>query len=255
MLERAWRTVATAICFASFGIGGIAIGVLVWPALLLVRDRCRRTDIARRIIRRSFAGFVCLMRGLGVLSLEVRGAQRLARRGLLILPNHPSLIDVVILLALVENGSCIVKAALLRSPFTVGPLRAAGYIANHEGPGLLDDCIAALARGDNLVVFPEGTRSVPGRPPCLLRGAGQIAVRCACPVTPVIIRVSTPTLYKAARMLHVPHRRPHFTVDIRPDLDMALYRAAAKPYSVRARRFTESLQDYYARETREPDPG
>ena len=34
-------------------------------------------------------------------------------------------IDVIVLLALVDNGSCIVKGALLRNPFTWGPLRAA----------------------------------------------------------------------------------------------------------------------------------
>lgn len=250
MLERSRRTLATALCFATFGAGGLAIGLLVFPLLmLLVRDPLRRSSAARGLIRRAFGAFVSMMRGLGVLTLEVRGAEHLAGRGKLILPNHPSLIDVIMLLSLVENGSCIVKAALLRNPFTWGPLRAAAYVPNRDGPALLDACIDALARGDNLVVFPEGTRSVPSAPVQLQRGAANIAIRCDCAVVPVLIRVSTPTLYKSAPWMHVPRDRPHFVLEAMPALDMTLYRSNDSPYSVRARRLTRSLQDYYSRET------
>jgi len=250
MPDRARRAIATALCFATFGAGGLLIGAVLFPLLMLVlRDSGHCAASARRIIRHGFSGFVAMMRGLGVLTLEVHGADRLARTGLLILPNHPTLIDVILLLALVDNGSCIVKGSLLRNPFTWGPLRAARYVPNHQGPELLNDCLAAVAAGDNLVVFPEGTRTVPGRSHHLLRGAANIAVRSDCPVVPVVIRVSTPTLYKNAPTMHVPRTRPHFVVEVRPDFDMALYRGSDSPYSVCARRLTQALQDYYDMET------
>jgi 1-acyl-sn-glycerol-3-phosphate acyltransferase len=254
MAERCWRILATGTCFVTFGLGGLVLGLLMWPALLAcVRGEQARTRAVRRMIRRAFGVFVRMMRALGVITLEVRGAERLARRGQLILPNHPSLIDVVILLSLVEDGNCIVKSALLRNPFTRGAVRAARYIANDEGPAVLDSCVSALLGGDNLVMFPEGTRSVPGGVLRLYRGAAHIAVRSACPVTPVIIRVSTPTLYKGSRWFQVPRERPHFTVEVKGDIDMALYRVPGKSYSVLARRLTERLHDYYLQETREVD--
>ena len=100
MLERlswAWRLVATAVCFTWFGVGGFLLWVLVFPMLsLLVRDQARRSRYSRWVIHRAFRLFVDMMRGLGVLSYEVHGLDRLQRPGLLILANHPSLIDVVL---------------------------------------------------------------------------------------------------------------------------------------------------------------
>jgi hypothetical protein len=93
-----------------------------------------------------------------------------------VLANHPTLIDVVFLISLLPNADCVVKRVAC-NPFMRGPVRAAGYISNDDGAGLVDDCIAAVRAGGSLVIFPEGTRSVPGQPPRLQRGAANIAVR------------------------------------------------------------------------------
>jgi len=108
-------------------------------------------------------GFVGLMRGLGVLDYRLHDCERLQRPGLLVLANHPTLIDVVFLLALIPHADCVVKGRLARNPFTRGPIRAAGYITNEEPQGVLEAAGASLARGNALILFPEGTRSVPGR--------------------------------------------------------------------------------------------
>ena len=75
--------------------------------------------------------------------------------GLLILANHPSLIDVVFLISFVRHADCIVKAALAHNPFMRGPIRAAGFITNGDGAGLLEDCVKSLRGGNNLIVFPS----------------------------------------------------------------------------------------------------
>ena len=75
MLDRlgwCWRLVATGLCFASFGLGGLLLWALVFPAVsLLVREPARRACVSRRIIHLTFRFFVGLMRGLGVLTYEM----------------------------------------------------------------------------------------------------------------------------------------------------------------------------------------
>ena len=80
------------------------------------------------------------------MTYQIEGGERLQRDGLLVLANHPTLIDVVCLISLLPNADCVVKRAVARNPFMRGPVRAAGYISNDDGAGLVDDCVAAARR-------------------------------------------------------------------------------------------------------------
>ena len=83
-LNRCWRILATGFCFAVFGLGGLVVRCVVYPVLLLtVRNPLRRQHLSQAVIHHSFRWFVALMRGVGVLAYEVRGLERLQRRGLL----------------------------------------------------------------------------------------------------------------------------------------------------------------------------
>ena len=250
-VNHAWRVLATGISFAAFGIGGLLLRVLVFPPLQwCVRDPRRQRRIARRLIQRSFAAHVGLMHRLGVLTYEIRGRERLDRNGLLVLANHPTLIDVVFLVSLLPNADCVVKSAVARNPFMRGPVRACGYIANDDGAGLVDDCVAAVRAGGNLVIFPEGTRTVPGQPLRLQRGAANVAVRGGLDVTPVRISCAPATLTKGEKWYRVPSRRFHVRIEIGEDLPVAPFldgmEAGAGRENLAARRLTEHLADYFS---------
>ena len=243
LANRWWRVAGTGLLFALFGLGGLLLGVVVFPLLLVVvRHERRRSALARAIIHHLFRAFVALMCGLRLCSLEVRGRERLHRRGLLILASHPSLIDVVFLMALVRDADCIVKAALLRNPFTAGPVRAAGFVCNDSGPALIDDCVASVRAGNNLIVFPEGTRtpagSALGR---LQRGAANLAVRGELAITPVRIRCSQPMLAKHDKWWRVPPLPGHFTIDVGEDIPIASHLAQDGAQALAARRLTDEL--------------
>lgn len=244
-----WRIAATGTSFFVFGIGGLFLRIAVFPLLnILLLPPHLRIMLARHVVRFTFRGFVELMRFLGVLSYDIQGLQRLNRNGLLILANHPTLIDTVFLMAFIKQADCIVKNALLSNPFTRGPVRAAGYISNKYGPELMDDCITSLRNGNNLIIFPEGTRT--SRPGLMIfrRGAANIAIRGMHNITPVIIRCTPPTLGKGEKWWQVPPTRAHFNIEVKEDIDIRTFLANTSNESLAARHLTEYLQNYFIKE-------
>ncbi|MCP3102392.1 1-acyl-sn-glycerol-3-phosphate acyltransferase [Myxococcus sp. K15C18031901] len=250
-LERGWRVAATGIAFTTFGLGGLALRLLYFPLLsLCVRERGRRTRLARLAVHHSFRLFIEWMRVLGILRYRIEGVEKLARPGLLILANHPTLIDVVFLVSLVPNADCVVKASLATNPFTRGPIEATGYLCNDSGPGLVQDCIESVKAGNNLIIFPEGTRTPIRGPMTLQRGAANIAVRGPCNITPVTIRCEPLGLTKGTPWWKVPPSRMNFTIVVRDDIDVAPLVDEAGGEALAARHLTARLHDFFSRETR-----
>lgn len=248
-IGRAWRLFGTGLSFAAFGLGGVLLRVLVFPALrLFVRDRARLGRISRRLIQRSFSAHVGLMHRLGVLSYELHGVERLQRPGLLVLANHPTLVDVVFLVSLIPDADCVVKGPLARNPFTRGPVRATGYIFNDNGAGLVEDCIASVRSGRKLVIFPEGTRTPRDADlGPLQRGAANIAVRGALDITPVLVTCSPRTLGKGEKWYRVPSRRFHMRIEVLPDIPVAPFLMGTGE-AMAARRLTGHLGETFKTE-------
>ncbi len=220
------------------------LGLFAFPFLnLAIGDAARRRRMARRLVQRSFHLHIEFMRALGVLTYEVRGRERLAREGLLILANHPTLIDVVFLISLIPHADCIVKAGLLRNPFTRGPIQAAGFICNSGGAELVDDCMRSLSAGHNLIIFPEGTRTPLAGPVRLQRGAAHVAVKGRVDITPVHIHTSLPMLRKGVPWWQVPTQKPHFIFEVREDIDIQEFCVAAGSESLAARQVTDYLSE------------
>ena len=73
------------------------------------------------------------MRVLGILTYRVEGAERLREPGRLIVANHPTLLDVVLLVSQMPEVDCIVKRGLWRNPFLRWPVSWAGYLPNCRG--------------------------------------------------------------------------------------------------------------------------
>ena len=135
------------------------------------------------------------MESFGLIKLEVLGAEHLKAQGQLVVANHPSLLDVVYLISLIENTTSIVKSGMWINPFTAGTVLATNYIRNDaENP--LAESAQALADGDSLIVFPEGTRTDPSKPFKLQRGAANIALLAKKDITPVTIHSDPPRLLK-----------------------------------------------------------
>jgi 1-acyl-sn-glycerol-3-phosphate acyltransferase len=243
--SRYWRVFGAGLSFFVIGAGG----VLVFPLLNIVIWRRRlRIAVARRLIRFTFRSVVGVMRLFGVFQCEITGLERLERQGLLILANHPSLIDVVLLMAFVKRADCIVKSRLWRNPFMHATIRAAGYIRNDSGAAVIKDCIASLRSGNNLIIFPEGTRTPCGGSITLKRGAANIAVRCLCNVTPVLIRCTPAVPGKGKQFWQTLSRSVHFSIEVQEDIDIRPFIAQAGTDVLAARHLTDHLRNRFSKE-------
>lgn len=239
-----WRLLMTGLCFLLFGLGGLLLALVWFNLLRLVqRHAGRRQRLARRSIAWSFRFFLESARRLGVLDYQIHGADVLAgERSCLVVANHPTLIDYVLIASVMPETDCLVKGKLLRNPFVRGAILGAGYLINSQGETLLPDSRQRLARGDTLLIFPEGTRSQPGEPLRLQRGAANIAVRCGRPLRVVHIHCSEHLLDKASHWYDVPPAKPRFVVDVRERIAVEpfLAQSQAEP-ALAARRLNHHL--------------
>ena len=245
-LNFGWRLFATGVCFTTFGIGGMLLTVLVFPPLWLLpaRQRLRST---RWVIHRVFGGFMSMMQLLGVMRLEVRGGDILREcRHVLVLANHPTLVDVVALVALMPHASCVVKQALWKNPFLGGPVRAAGYINNSSPEALLEACAQDLAEGNPLLIFPEGTRSEPGQPLRFLRGASYLALKSGKPILPVLIDCQPSTLTKKKPWYQIPDRPFHLRISVQQPINPADWQLDPAAPAIAARHLTVKLEQHFS---------
>jgi 1-acyl-sn-glycerol-3-phosphate acyltransferase len=247
--DRLWRSIAQVFLFGLFGLCGVVMTVLIAPALtVLIRDRRTRTVAARRCVQGVLLAFTGAMQALRVLRFELIGRERLQGRGVLIVANHPTLIDALFLLGRVGELVPIAKRALLANFFTRGAIRAADYLANDAGPALVEACRERLRRGESLLLFPEATRTAADGEIRLRRGAAQVAVRSGCLVVPVTVFVSERFLTRGTPWWLASKSAPLVRIVAGAPIDPAPFVAANGNPALAARRLTEHLQQLYSKE-------
>lgn len=247
-LNYIWRLLATGVCFTLFGIGALFLSAIVFPLMQLISD-AKKAKRARWVVSKSFALFVWVMDVAGVNKVTVIGAEKLRQsKQVLVLANHPTLIDVVILISMMPNASCVVKRALWNNPFMWGVVRAADYISNSEPDSLVEDCAADINSGNPLVIFPEGTRTVPGKPLKFKRGASYIALNGNAPILPVVISCIPNTLAKGDKWYEIPAEKACFTVEVKNEVTVDQLISQDHPPAIAARKLTTALEEYFTKE-------
>ena len=180
----------TAAFFGAFFIFAV-VGSLVSvacavPAVLFRGVRAR--FFGQKLIHSLFVFFVGYLRAFGLLELDASGLSELrAVNGLIVVANHPGLLDAILLAAQMPQAVCLMKGSLARNIVLSGTARLAGYIHNKSGLGLVKKCEERLKEGSNLLVFPEGTRTVGGKLLPFKMGFALAAVLTRSPVQTIII--------------------------------------------------------------------
>jgi 1-acyl-sn-glycerol-3-phosphate acyltransferase len=177
------------------------VALLLYP-LLPARPGSR---IGRAGIAYGYRMFWAIARASGMLRLEadVLDALRDEPR-LIVVANHPSMLDALMLLARLPRGACIMKASLMRNVFLSAGARLARYVSNDSPLNMVRAAVHDLKRGGQLLMFPEGTRTTqaplnPFRP-----GFTLIAKLARAPIQTVFIDTDSPYLGKGWPLWRLP---------------------------------------------------
>jgi 1-acyl-sn-glycerol-3-phosphate acyltransferase len=142
---------------------------------------------ARRFVSATMRLFVFFMHIVGILNLET-GDRNTFRHlsSKIVAANHPSLLDVVMLIALIPNADCIVNAELAHS-IVKGIIQRLYIFNSLDFEDLVKVCTESLKQGNCIIIFPEGSRTPYSGHKPLKRGAARISLSSVCGIVPVHI--------------------------------------------------------------------
>ena len=184
----AYRVLMKWLSFFVFGFFSVILSIIILPPLrLFIHSKGQFKKIVRRLISGSFRGFVGFMHFIGIVNL-VPDDRNLYRNltSKVIVANHPSLLDVVMLISLIPNADCIVNAYLNNS--ILGLIVRQIYIVNSDNhEEIINASIESLKQGYNLIIFPEGSRTPRTGKAIIKKGAARIAIASDCGVVPIHI--------------------------------------------------------------------
>ena len=204
LLRVACEYAAFAIILAILGVSFLSTSafgaVMVW-----VLPRRMQAPCGQAMIQGGFRFALWCMRATGLVRMDLRALDTLRHeRGLVVAPNHPSLLDVMLVASRVPRVVCITKAQLWDNPLLGGSARLAGYIRNDAPLPLVRRAGAALRGGANLLIFPEGTRTVCPPVGPFKGGFALMARTAGAPIQTVFIEADTPYLRKGWPLFRKP---------------------------------------------------
>lgn len=236
------------MCYMVFGLGGLLSSLTILPVLRYwPGSKQERIARVQRTVSLMFKGFVAMLTAVGVINVSTQNLHLLQQaRGHIVIANHPTLVDVVVLISLMPNAGCVVKQSLWRNPFIRGVLSSVGYIPNRSANLLLQDCKQVLKQDTNLVIFPEGTRTLVGNvinP--FARGAANIAIRTQSDILPVVLRTDVAGLTKQESWYQIPRQTISMSVEITDSVLHHDDEITQGNEAKMARQLTRDLQQFY----------
>jgi len=184
-----YRVLGKWFSFFTFGMATLILVIIVFPVMCLIFHPIERfKKYGRRLVSSSMRGFVSLMHLIRIVDIEPDNREDYRHLSSKILvANHPSLLDIIMLLSLIPNADCIVNTSLKRNFIVKGVVRRL-YILNSLDPeNIFQACDESLKQGNCLVIFPEGTRTPRSGKVTIKRGAARVALVSGCNIVPVHI--------------------------------------------------------------------
>ncbi len=225
----------------------LGVGCLLWSAialpLSLILPKRSGVWLGRWMATLGFRAYLFALQVIGLARFDLRALDALRGAGpLIIAPNHPGLLDALMLISRLPNITCVFKASLLANPLWGAGARLAGYIRNDWFIGSVNLAVEDLHLGSQLLLFPEGTRTEPLPLGDFQAGAAYVSYRSGVPIQTIIIEQDSRFLGKGWPLLKRPDMPIHFRIRLGQRFD--------PPTDPKA--FTKTLHEYFLRELSVP---
>lgn len=172
------------------GTGSIFLAVCIFPIIRIFSSSKEKfKKRGRRFVSDSFKSFIMLLRLSGIVRIKISREDRIKLKGLkskIIVANHPSILDVVVLMSLIPDSDCIVGQQYVKSVLG-GVIRQVFILNSIDVDCLFEICSKTLNDKNNLLIFPEGTRTPQTKPAHYKKGAARIASFCNVDIQPLLI--------------------------------------------------------------------
>ena len=146
--------------FNLIGLGALLLAATLAALPLLLAPRQLRQPVVQFGISAVCWLLLASLSACRLMYFDLRALDQLnRRRRLLLVPNHPSLIDAFLVLSRVPRAICLMKATISTNIFLGAGAHLAGYVSNRDPHGMFRAAIDAVERGNLLMIFPEGTRT------------------------------------------------------------------------------------------------
>lgn len=191
------------------GMGSLAAMSLIWLPIAMILHMLLPAStgqkLGRLVIMYAFRFYLQLLTWLCACRFELSALDKLRDAGpLIVVANHPSLLDAIVIVSRLPNAVCVMKASLMNNPLFGAAARLARYIRNDGLVQIVTQSRNALQQGGQIVLFPEGTRTIDFPLNSCTVAAGLMAKRAAVPVQTVLIEFSTPYLGKQWPLFRAP---------------------------------------------------
>lgn len=192
-LRRVWQVTLFALMLLWLGAMLLIGNLACLP--LIVLPRAIRQPLVQAAISTTLAIFLAGASRCGLMRLDLSALDALNReRGLLLAANHPSMIDVFLVISRVKRAACLMKASIGFNLFLAVGAYLGGYISNKRVDLMIRQASAVVAAGQTILAFPEGTRTTTQPVNKLKPGLALIAKRSKAPLQVIVIETNSPYL-------------------------------------------------------------
>lgn len=203
ILRSAWRVVVNSYDHAVVygGVSLLGLLCLAWTPVALLMYPLLPAEWGRAVGRFvTMAGFRFYLACLAAsrrFSFDVTALDALRGAPPLILaPNHPCLLDALMVISRLPNVACVMKAELMNNLFLGAGARLARFIRNEPVRRMVWQAKQDFASGSHLLLFPEGTRTTADPVNPLKGSVGVIAWYAQVPVQTILIETDSRYLSK-----------------------------------------------------------
>jgi len=225
------------------GLAWLGILCLAWTPVALViyplLSERRGRALGRYAIMAVFRLYLASLGASRRFSFDLAALDALRDEpALIIAPNHPCLLDAVMVISRLPNVACVLKADLMSNIFLGAGSRLARYIPNIPVRRMVQQAMRDFDCGSHLLLFPEGTRTTAGPVNPLKGSIGLIAHHAQVPVQTVLIETDSAYLSKGWPLFRTPPMPIHYRLRLGRRFDPPQH----------TQRFMAELEHYFAHE-------